>query len=275
MWGRRSIPGTFSKGTKYREGWRLLYSIYFILAVAAQLPIKPFTAVAYTSGLADFISAPFLYRIVNYIKPCTTENGRRKLTCAALLLLPFVVLNNALWKQYDSIYTSFVIGGLYFAFREKYTSAFLMFSLGFCFKLQAIFILPFLIILYITREAFSVFEFLWYPIMYPVTELLAIFCGRSWKQVNKIYLAQSEHNDATSIHSMNIYCLGLTDYPALSRTAIMVTIGIFALAAAYFYRWRKSFNLVNMDMLLFFTCNAWKVWLFADTNDYGVCFVST
>lgn len=225
------------------------------LAVSAQLPVKPYTAVAFTSGLADFISALFLYRTVNYIKPCTTENGRRKLTCAALLLLPFVVLNSALWKQCDSIYTCFVIGGLYFAFRKKYTSAFLMFSLGFCFKLQAIFILPFLIILYMAGEEFSVLEFLWYPIMYLVTGLPAIFCGRPWKQVYKIYLAQSEHYDAMSIHSMNIYCLGLTDYPALSRPAIMATIGIFALAAAYFYRWRKS-----LDKTAIFYIAIWSTW---------------
>ena len=79
--------------------------------------------------------------------------------------MPTAFSNSALWGQCDSIYTAFVVFTLYFMLEEKYNLAFIMYGFALTFKLQAIFILPCIGIIFLKNRKFSILKILWIPIV--------------------------------------------------------------------------------------------------------------
>ena len=74
------------------------------------------------------------------------------ITFAAVIMLPTVILNSAYWGQCDSIYTTFIILTLLYLYKGKYHSAFVFLGIAFAFKMQTIFIFPFIICFYIYKK---------------------------------------------------------------------------------------------------------------------------
>lgn len=109
----------------------------------------------------------------------------------AVILSPNVVLNSSVWGQCDSIYVSFLILTFYFVLKEKYIPMFIAVSIAFAFKLQAIFFLPLLLILYFATKKFSFLNFLILPVVLFLTSLPAFFFGRSiFSETTSIYTDQ-------------------------------------------------------------------------------------
>ena len=55
---------------------------------------------------------------------------------------------------------------------------FVFYSIAICFKLQAIFMFPFLIIIYMVKKKFSILYFLWIPFIYLIIGLPCVFLGK-------------------------------------------------------------------------------------------------
>ncbi len=81
-----------------------------------------------------------------------------------LWLNPILLLNAAAWGQTDTIYLAFSLLTLLFLFRKKPAAAMLCFGVALAFKLQAVFLLPALMMLYFCYEKkFSALWFLLVP----------------------------------------------------------------------------------------------------------------
>lgn len=232
-----------------------------LLALISIFSFEPYVLVSFISCLFEYIMGYYIYKIVVLVNSkcykCKRIKSDAFFITAVIMFLPHVVMNGALWKQCDSIYAAFIVGCIYYVLNNKYNLAFFVASLGFCFKLQAIFIVPFLLIIYLIDKKTSIFYFFWYPVMYIITGLPAILCGRSWKQVYKTYLKQAQGYDGMSINAPNIYALGLNDYPALHIVAIMTTVAIFIGAACWVYMNRekvKSMQLLFVASWILYTC---------------------
>ena len=227
-----------------------------LLAVISIFPWEPYVLVAFTSCLAEYVSVLFLYKIILLLSgKIGNIQSKAAYIAVGTLFLPFVMLNGALWKQCDAIYVCFAIISLYYLLKKKYTWAFIFLSIAFCFKIQAIFFIPLFVIVYLIKEDFSIFQFLWIPMMYVITGLPAILCGKGIKAVYRIYFRQTSAYDGMTINIPNIYNFGLYDYPALSKPAIMVTSAVLIFAAVYLYRYRKN---INDEKILYLA--GWLVW---------------
>ena len=205
------------------------------LAVVAFMPGEPWMYIAGLSVIADYVGAFFIYQIA---KELVRELGKSEKIAAmaalAALLLPAALFNGALWKQCDSVYTCFLIISIYCAVKKRYNLALVMLGISFVFKLQAIYLLPLFVLLYIFKEKhLSFIHFFWIPIMYLIGGLPAVFSGRRAFDVYDCYYHQTSNNgfDAMEIGMPNIYRLGLTDYPALCLPAVLITICIFVFMA--------------------------------------------
>ena len=97
----------------------------------------------------NLISAVFVYLIVRQL-------GRgvswALFAGSGFLLLPTVVLNSAYWGQSDVIYCSFLLAFTLASLERRPVLAVLCFGLAFAFKLQAIFLGPFLLYLVLHKE---------------------------------------------------------------------------------------------------------------------------
>ncbi len=93
------------------------------------------------SVVFDYLAAAAVFLIVYQL----TGNAKRAIMgMAALLLCPTVILDGAYWCQCDIIYTTFLLFALYYFFKDNSRLCLIFVGISFAFKLQALFLVPFL-----------------------------------------------------------------------------------------------------------------------------------
>ncbi len=202
-----------------------------ILAVISVIPVfDEGIWISVVSVAGEYLGALFMYKILLLLN----NGGKRRaaFSAAMMLYLPAAILNGTLWKQCDALYTGIILVGLYFMLKKSYTAAFAFLSLAFAFKLQTLFVVPFILVLYILYHEFSIFQFLWFPGMYLVTGLPAIICKRSVYDTYATYFKQSVIHKMT-VGFPNIYCLGIDSYEAMTFPALMITIAVLIITACF------------------------------------------
>ena len=182
------------------------------------------TAIKLISISADFINAFLVYKIVRLKYP----SGLAPFWAAgAFLCLPTIFINSAIWGQADALYTVFLLAGLYFFLKEKPLWGMLAFSVSFAFKAQAIFLAPFLAVLFFKKQI-KIWQFFLVPAVYILLCLPVVLLGRSWVDVLTIYLNQSETFHWLSANAPNIYIFISNRYyqPGVVVGLIVALIGI-------------------------------------------------
>lgn len=158
-------------------GWRALardvgnYNMLYrtLMAALSYLP-NPLLAIKLPSVLFDYIGAGAAALLAHEV--CLQAGrirpaARRAAAAAgiAVLFLPSVVMNGAMWAQCDMMYVTFLLLCTLFFYKEKYVLSFIWLGVAFSLKLQAVFLCPALLILYVVRKKFSALNFLWMPAM--------------------------------------------------------------------------------------------------------------
>ncbi|HEY8804854.1 MAG TPA: hypothetical protein VIM42_07075, partial [Clostridium sp.] len=116
----------------------------YLLTLGTYTSINKLFYIKMLSFVFEIMAAFFIMKIVN-MKYKDEKLGY--LSFGILLLIPTVILNGSVWAQCDIIYTSFVIGSIYYILREKPIISIILYGIALSFKLQAIFILPLFAIL--------------------------------------------------------------------------------------------------------------------------------
>lgn len=147
-------------------------------------------------------------------------------TFAAVIMLPTVILNSAYWGQCDSIYTTFIILTLLYLYREKYHRAFMFLGIAFAFKMQTIFIFPFIICFYIYKKQFSIFELLITVFTFWISGIGAFVQGRSLLDPFRIYANQTGTYQYMHVNFPSFWMFVGNDYEWLKTAAIVMAAGI-------------------------------------------------
>lgn len=130
---------------------------------------------------------------------CSGGSRRCGLVCFfAVLFMPTVILNGALWGQCDSIYAAFAILGLAIGMEDGSPEAKTVRSIlsmaciavSFGFKLQAVFIMPAYVILW-CRKKYSWTVFAVFPLTYLLLILPAVILGRPFSDAILLYADQA------------------------------------------------------------------------------------
>ena len=215
----------------------------FIMAMLTYLPIDPLISIKTVSIIFDYLMAIVCMSIIYEV----FKNNKNKdfyalLTYVIVLLLPTVILNSSAWAQCDSIYTTFILLSLLYMLKEKYFRGFIFFAIAFSFKLQAIFILPVYIIMYLSNKKYSILYFLIIPVVNVIICLPAIIMGRTIGSCLSIYTNQAQnYAEYISMNFPNIYAvfikpnggsnlIGNVD-KAFSSYGILLTLSIFIIFA--------------------------------------------
>lgn len=176
--------------------------LYLLYLVVRFLPgLDKVVAIKIPSLIFDFICAGFIYKIVGL------KSDKRLiplLAYIAALLSPTMIINSSFWGQADSIYTAGIIACVYFLLTRRNWYSLICFGIALAFKLQAIFLFPVLIALWLKKEI-SWKHFLAVPIVYFISILPAWLIGRPLISLIAIYFSQTgEYNKLTS-HAPTIY----------------------------------------------------------------------
>jgi Gpi18-like mannosyltransferase len=100
--------------------------------------------------ILDIILAIGVYKLVAHLRP--TGPLKYLSPFIILLILPTAIINSAAWGQCDNILGIFAVFIIYFALKNRLLLAWLLIGLSFAFKMQGIFLAPFLLYLSIYRR---------------------------------------------------------------------------------------------------------------------------
>lgn len=214
-------------------------------AICSLFPCEPYIPLTIFSGIAEFVSAYYLYRIVEML---LLESGKTKEKAKRVgaymgvfsLYLPFVVFNGALWKQCDAIYAVFLVIAIFHLLKEDYNKSFIFLALSFGFKLQSIFFVPLYLVIYMAKKNYSILRFLWVPVMYLVMGLPSVLLGRGLRATYFSYLAQTNETSSEGYGMVsfypNFYNFGLDNYDEFLKVpgialaaAVLVALAVFTI----------------------------------------------
>ncbi len=232
-----------------------------LIALLTYVPLEPLYAYKLLSCLFDYALAGAAGWIAWQLAP-----GRRTdaavLAYSLVVLSPVVWLNSAAWAQCDAIYTFFALSAFGLLYRRRYTGAFVCLGLSFAFKLQAVFALPFFLVVWFRRRSFSLVNFLWIPGGLVLSGLPAILLGRNPWDVFTIYVQQVEEYPQLFLIYPSFWALldGKCQaplYPALQGAALFLTMGLLLMVAWLWLRRCRACTgqqLLGLFFLLNYTC---------------------
>lgn len=250
------------------------------------IPIKPLYAYKLFSCFFDFALAIVVALIVDD-KPCAKLVDRIRsecfiLTYSAIVLCPLVFFNSALWGQCDAIWLFFVFASFYAFTKGKYPEMFILYGLALSFKLQAVFVLPFLLILYLKEKKYSIINFLIVPVMLIITALPGIIMGRSVIDPFRIYLNQTGTYDAVSMNYNSFWnCIVRewagknNNYSEFKAVAVLFTAALLGLVLLKVLKHDRSMSTYRLVFLLHITVYTCVLFLPTMHERYGFVYEVT
>ncbi len=168
---------------------------------------------------------------------------------SVLLLSPTVILDGAYWCQCDIIYTGFLLYALYFFLKGNSRCCLIFTGISFAFKLQAVFILPFFIIMWLKKRTVKLPDFLWIPVIYVISSRPAYLFGRDFKELMTVYFEQTNTYPWGTLEYPNIYALLGEAMPDMRHAAEVSGAGTFMtimiLGCIAYYLYTKNIKITD------------------------------
>ena len=160
--------------------------LYF-LAFFSYLPIYDLYLIKLLSIFFDVLLA---FAAMKLLGLCGKGRGPQLACFFIVLFLPTVVLNGALWGQCDSIYVALALLGLWLGLTDRPILSVLCFTLSFGFKLQAVFLMPIMAVLWF-RGNYKLWHFALFPAFYVLLVLPAVLLGKPFMDTITLYASQT------------------------------------------------------------------------------------
>lgn len=200
----------FDYGAKYALGQEIgdyTPAYMYILAIISWFRPDPDSlkfvhALKYFSCFFDYMTA--VYVVLICLKRLKSEKWVALLGFTVALFTPTILLNSSYWGQCDGIFSAFCVASVYYLLGDHQRTALIMFGCAFAFKLQAIFLLPFLVYLVLVKKLKLRF-FLYIPLVYILFALPSTFCGRNFSNIMKIYFSQTGSYPYLLLNAPSVY----------------------------------------------------------------------
>ncbi|MEB3335932.1 MAG: hypothetical protein VKJ46_00605 [Leptolyngbyaceae bacterium] len=221
------------------------YLYWLVISATLLSGLPKIVAIKLLAMMFDFVCAFLTYKIVRLKYP---EGRVPSFAFLAVILSPAVYCNSVIWSQCDVIYTTFLLGCIYFLSKKREVSALISFGLALSFKLQAMFLAPFLLIM-ILKQRISWYYLPFIPVAYIIALLPAWIAGRPFKELLLIYFEQAGKYKELVKGAPNLYQWISNDfYDVLVPIGLMVTIFAILLLAYLAYRSKLQ---ITQDRLIY------------------------
>ena len=173
----------------------------YLLTLGTYTNINTLFYVKMLSFVFEIMAAAFVMKIVN-MKYKNEKLGY--LAFGLLLFIPTVIFNGSVWAQCDIIFTSFVIGSIYYILIKKPITSLIFYGIALSFKLQAIFLLPLFGIL-LFKNRIKIYHFFIIPLAYLILSVPSLIVGRSLSDILLTYVNQSGEYTNLTYNAPSIY----------------------------------------------------------------------
>ena len=212
---------------------------FYLMALLTYLPLPDVVSIKLLSFVGDIIMACYAMRIVRKKYP----EFWGEIAYAVVLLLPSVVLNSAAWGQCDSIYTAALLACVCYVMEDREYAAVTAFSIAFVFKLQTVFLAPFLLLM-LLRKKIHWHSLLIFPAVYLISILPAALMGRSFTDLLTVYFRQADQYKLISMYLPNLAVWYPKDTPVLAGHIIALLAVLLTFAGVLYFR-RLDFDLTD------------------------------
>lgn len=175
----------------------------YLLLLISRLPIRDLYGIKLVSILADAASALAVAALVRYL---TKKDGLVLLVFLAALFCPTTWLNSGYWGQCDSVYGALALWALYAGLQKRSKTCYLLFALSLSFKLQAVFLLPMVMVL-LGSGRIRLRDVWVFPAGFLGVSLPALLAGRSVSDTFSIYLSQTQAYPYLSLNAPSFWSL--------------------------------------------------------------------
>lgn len=200
--------------------YNLLYQT--IIALLTYIPANPIhlykaVSIAFDFALAAVV-ARFCFILASERYSASQCYAISLLAYGFILFIPTVFLNSSMWGQCDAIYSTFCVTSLLCLYRNRLIKASIYFGIALAFKLQAVFIAPFLCTFYLNyrlhvHKGFKAKDALLFiiPIMVVWLSGIVAYCyGRNPLDTFPIYFKQIDIYDNICLKCPNFWGLFIT-----------------------------------------------------------------
>lgn len=205
-----------------------------VLWLLNYLPGRTIVKVKLFSVLFEYLGAAAAGLIAAHFAKEEKKGLWFTMACVAVLFYPSAVLNGAWWGQCDFIYVAFLLYMIFAILKKRYGTAMILLGCAFSFKLQAVLILPVLLIFWWKKRSFSGAYFLLVAVMMEVLCIPAILGGYSVFIPFSVYTRQLGRYPYMYVFYPNFWALFReAPYYIFSNVAILSIIaglGVFAVA---------------------------------------------
>jgi Gpi18-like mannosyltransferase len=192
--GLQAISGAYSN-----------YPPTYLYLLATVTPLYPVISdvvlIKLVSMAFTFVAAFIVYLIVFEI---TMNQYISAVAGAGFLILPTVIMNSGYWGQCEVIYSTFVLAFVLFNLKGGPRRAVFCLGLAFSFKLQTIFVGPYVLYL-ILRGRIAWRHLLIIPTVYAAAMFPAWLAGRPVSELATIYLNKFYEDHRLSMNAPNFY----------------------------------------------------------------------
>lgn len=161
----------------------------YLIFLISRIPLPTLYLYKWLSMAGDVLCAWLVLRIAQRI-------GMRGILGSSLMFLlvlswPTFIINSAMWAQCDALYAGPALAGVYLATQKRpYLSA-LAFAFAIAFKLQAMFLLPILLVLWGTRDL-ELKHLLMVLVFYLAIMVPALLAGMPPIRILTVYTQQAQ-----------------------------------------------------------------------------------
>ena len=212
---------------------------FYLLALLTYIPVRDLALIKLLSFAGDIILACYAMRLVRR----KYEEFWGEIAYAVVLFLPSVFLNSSAWGQCDSLYTAALLACVLYLAEDRGWACVTAFSVAFVFKLQAVFLAPFLLLM-LLKHRIRWRCLLMIPAVYLAAILPAAVMGRSFTDLLTIYFRQATQYSMISMYLPNLSVWYPKDMPAPAGQIIALLAVLVAVAAVLRFR-RLEFDVTD------------------------------
>lgn len=213
----------------------------YFLALFSYSDIDDLYLIKLTSVFFDVVLAWASMQLLGMVR----SGAAARLGCFfTVLFLPTVILNGSLWGQCDSIYAALAVLSVYLALDDRPVLSVLSMTLSFGFKLQAVFLMPVMVVLWLLKK-YKLWHFAIFPVGYVLLVLPAVLCGRPFIETLTLYSSQTGSiGDGLNYNSSSVYALfdGIQNETAAAELGIAAAFGFMLLVLLVCFMKRRRLN---------------------------------
>lgn len=221
--------------------------VYF-LAIISKTGGETLLNIKAFSCLFDVIMAYAVMKLV----ACGTDDKHMQLGSFLIILFsPTIMIDSAFWAQCDSVYVAFCIISIMAAIQGKGRLCAISWTAAFCFKLQAVFILPVMCVA-LFKGKVKLKHLFWIPAVYFISLLPAVLCGRSLLSCLSIYTNQMGQYKGLTFNAPSVWCFfGSPKSDAIMNMSLYLALGVLLAFTGYSLKFAKKIDDTQLLRLFF------------------------